>query len=124
MLLGCYASSRVNRSYCLTLEDGNDRLPRNAVNFPSTLRNIPEERRSLLHRGGHLRSHKLKDYYGNGQTYMALSSLTTKSSIKVMEKRLLKRETENEGTKLKNRKINIGGTNIRPPVPVAARSKA
>jgi len=45
----------------LTLEDGTDRLSRNVGNYPSTLRNIQEDRRSPLHHGGNLRSHKLKD---------------------------------------------------------------
>jgi hypothetical protein len=40
----------------LTLEDGTDRLSRNVGNYESTLRNIPEERRSPLHRGGNLKS--------------------------------------------------------------------
>jgi len=31
-----------------------------------------------------------------------------------MEKLLLKRETEDEDTKQKNRNINVGGTNISP----------
>jgi hypothetical protein len=40
---------------CLTLEDGTDRFFRN-LDYESTLRNIPEERRSDVHRGGSLRS--------------------------------------------------------------------
>ena len=32
------------------LEDGTDGLPRNVGNYQSTLNNIPEERRSHLHR--------------------------------------------------------------------------
>jgi hypothetical protein len=39
----------------LTLEDGTDRLTRN-VDTELTLRNIPQERRSYLHRGGNLKS--------------------------------------------------------------------
>jgi hypothetical protein len=35
----------------LTLEDGTDPLARNVRNYCSTLRNIPEGRRSHLHRG-------------------------------------------------------------------------
>jgi len=32
--------------HCLTLEDGNDKMSRNVGIYLSTLRNIPEERRS------------------------------------------------------------------------------
>ena len=93
-------------------------MSRNVSNYPSTLRNIPEERRSHLHHSGNLRSHKLKDQYGNEQRYMTLSSLPTKCSILVMEKLLLKRERENEDNKQKNRKKKVGGTNIRPVNPL------
>ena len=41
---------------CLTLEDGTDRFSRNAGNYQSTLRNILEEPRSLLHRERILKS--------------------------------------------------------------------
>jgi hypothetical protein len=33
---------------CLTVEDETDRLSRNVDNYQSTLRNTPEERRSLI----------------------------------------------------------------------------
>jgi hypothetical protein len=52
--------SRVQQSFflgCLTLEDGTDRFVETSVtNCRSTLRNIPEERRSHWHRGGSLKS--------------------------------------------------------------------
>ena len=50
LLLGCYT--------VLTFEGWTDRLSRNVANYQSTLRNIPEERTSRLHRGGSLRSRK------------------------------------------------------------------
>jgi len=37
-------------SYYLILEDVTDRLSRNVCNYQSTLRNIPKERWSHLHR--------------------------------------------------------------------------
>jgi hypothetical protein len=40
----------------LTLKDGIDSLSRNVGNYQSTLRNIPEERRSHLHSGGSLKA--------------------------------------------------------------------
>jgi hypothetical protein len=43
-------------SDCFTLEDGADILSRNIGNHQSTLRNIPEERRSHLQHGGSLKS--------------------------------------------------------------------
>jgi hypothetical protein len=39
-------------------EDGADRLSRNVGNYQSTLRNIPEERRFRVRRGGSLKSRK------------------------------------------------------------------
>ena len=39
-----------SREDCLILKDGTDRLSRNVGNYQSTLRHIPEERRSHLHR--------------------------------------------------------------------------
>ena len=39
-----------------TLEDGTDRLSRNVGHYQSTLRNIPQKRRSHLHSSGSLRS--------------------------------------------------------------------
>jgi hypothetical protein len=42
----------------LILEDWTNMLLRNIGNYQSTLRNIPEERRSHLHRGGNLKSCK------------------------------------------------------------------
>jgi hypothetical protein len=36
----------------LTFEDGADRFSRNVGDYQSTLHNIPEEQRSLLHVGG------------------------------------------------------------------------
>ena len=44
---------------CLNLHDGTDRLSRN-VNHQSTVRNIPEERRAHLDRGGSLKSRNSK----------------------------------------------------------------
>jgi hypothetical protein len=41
---------------CLTLEDGINRLSRNVGNYQSTLRNIPDERWSHLHRAWSLKS--------------------------------------------------------------------
>jgi len=43
-------------SECLALEDVNDRLYRNASIYIYTLRNIPEERGSHVHRGRSLKS--------------------------------------------------------------------
>ena len=43
---------------CLTVEDGTYRLSRNVGNYQSTLRNIPEGRRSHLHSGGILISRR------------------------------------------------------------------
>jgi hypothetical protein len=52
-----------NLLYCLTLEDGTDNLSRNVgKNYHSALRNIPEERRSHLRRGGGLKSLITSDY--------------------------------------------------------------
>jgi hypothetical protein len=42
---------------CLTLKEGTDSLCRNVGNYQPTLRNTPEERRPLLHRGESLKSH-------------------------------------------------------------------
>jgi hypothetical protein len=44
---------------CFSLEDGTNTLSRNVDNYQSTLRSIPEERRSHLHRGGSLKSRTL-----------------------------------------------------------------
>jgi len=61
--LGSYASShswssnpRRNSTWITWIVDGTDRLYRNVSNYQSTLRNIPAERWSPLHRGGSLTS--------------------------------------------------------------------
>jgi len=41
---------------CLTLDDGTDKLSRKVANYLSTPCNIPQERKSQLHRSGGLRS--------------------------------------------------------------------
>ena len=46
-------------NYCLTTEDGTDRLSRN-VGIPPTLCNIPEKRRPQLHHGGSLKPHIIR----------------------------------------------------------------
>jgi hypothetical protein len=46
----------------LALEDGTDRLNRNVGYWKSTLRNLTEERRSHLQRGGRLKSRKKTDH--------------------------------------------------------------
>jgi hypothetical protein len=50
---------------CVTLGDGTYTLSGNVANYQYTLCNIPEERRSHLHRGGSLRSRisKLLDIF-------------------------------------------------------------
>ena len=45
--------------HCVTLEDGTNRLLPNVGKYQFTLCNIPEERRSHLHRGGNLKSQSL-----------------------------------------------------------------
>jgi hypothetical protein len=53
------------------LDYGTDRLCRNVGNYQSTLRNIPEERRSYLHRSGSLKSRTATELLStNGQLEM------------------------------------------------------
>jgi len=48
---------------CWTLDDETDRLSRNVYNnCQYTLRNIPEERRPYIHRGGIVKSRKVLQY--------------------------------------------------------------
>jgi len=54
--LNPWSSSQKSLPLGFTLEEGNDTLFRNVGNYQSTLRNIPEERRSHSHRGGSLQS--------------------------------------------------------------------
>ena len=46
----------------LALDNRTDRLNRNVGYWKSTLRNITEEQRSHLHRGGRLKSRKKTDH--------------------------------------------------------------
>jgi hypothetical protein len=55
-LFSLFLNLRIFLLDCLTAEYGTARLSRNVGNYHSTLRNIPEERRSNLHRGGSLKS--------------------------------------------------------------------
>ena len=53
------SSTTLPNHECLTLEEGTFRLCRNVDNYQSTLRQIPEERRSHLNCGGHLKPREL-----------------------------------------------------------------
>jgi len=54
--VGPILKDQIVQDDCSTLQDGTDRLSRNVANYQPTLRNIPEDRRAHLQRGGSVKS--------------------------------------------------------------------